>query len=246
MPERMVSRSMVDGTKGYDCNPEDLVRQYESVTFADVHRNTLHLFPKQASRVLDIGAGSGRDAAALTTMGHRVAAVEPTPELRYLAQRLHPHPSIRWIDDSLPELSQVFTLNERFDLILLTAVWMHLDATERHIAMERLARLIAPSGRVILSIRRGPIPVGRRMFDVSPQEIPELAAQSGLEVIYASQHEDRLGRRDVSWMAFALALAEPAAPREAEADTRLENDHSSDAAILSARMRSVVISSGAV
>jgi protein-L-isoaspartate O-methyltransferase len=32
--------------------------------------------------VLDIGSGTGRDAAGLAAMGHSVVAVEPTAELR--------------------------------------------------------------------------------------------------------------------------------------------------------------------
>ena len=40
------------------------VNQYEGLAFADVHRDVLHLFPATPSRVLDIGAGTGRDAAA--------------------------------------------------------------------------------------------------------------------------------------------------------------------------------------
>jgi SAM-dependent methyltransferase len=123
-----------------------LVRQYESRSFADIHRSILPLIPTAPCRVLDIGAGTGRDAAALAALGHSVVAVEPTDELRAHARRLHPSPGIEWIGDSLPELARVNARGERFDLAMLTAVWMHLDDAARTRAMDRVARLLQPGG----------------------------------------------------------------------------------------------------
>ncbi|REN11303.1 class I SAM-dependent methyltransferase, partial [Mycobacterium tuberculosis] len=77
-------------------------------------------FPDVPARVLDIGAGSGRDAAALAALGHRVVAVEPTPELRAEGMRRHAALPIEWIDDHLPGLHRVQALGVRHDLILLT------------------------------------------------------------------------------------------------------------------------------
>ena len=70
------------GNEGYTEEAAALTRQYESVRFVDVHGPVLHLFPTVPSDVLDIGAGTGRDAAALAGMGHRVVAAEPTAALR--------------------------------------------------------------------------------------------------------------------------------------------------------------------
>jgi len=56
------------GTEGYGETADALVEHYEGLTFADVHRDTLHLIPKTPGRVLDIGAGTGRDAAALAAL----------------------------------------------------------------------------------------------------------------------------------------------------------------------------------
>ena len=70
------------GTEGYSEEAEAFVRQYESISFADVHGWAMHLFLPPPARVLDIGAGTGRDAAGFAAMGHSVTAVEPTAELR--------------------------------------------------------------------------------------------------------------------------------------------------------------------
>ena len=85
----------VSGTEGYGDAADILVEQYESLTLANVHRHILDLFPERPSRVLDIGAGTGRDAAGFCALGHNVTAVEPTPEMRAHGQRLHGHLPIR-------------------------------------------------------------------------------------------------------------------------------------------------------
>lgn len=194
----------VSGTEGYGETAAERMKQYESLAFADVHRSILHLIPTTPSRVIDIGAGTGRDAAGFAELGHTVTAVEPTPELRTKAQQLHPHPAITWIEDSLPELDRVHALGERYDVVMLTAVWMHLDLAQRERAMARVAPLVRPGGMMGLSLRHGPIPTGRRMFDVSAEETRMLAARHGLAVIHASTGPSQLGGPDVWWDRLAF------------------------------------------
>ena len=57
----------------------------ESIDFREIHECIIHLLPTPGVMVLDVGAGSGRDAAALAAMGHNVVAVEPMK--RFLAFR---------------------------------------------------------------------------------------------------------------------------------------------------------------
>ncbi len=194
----------VSGTEGYGETAAERVKQYESIAFADVHRNILHLFPTTPSRVIDIGAGTGRDAAGFADLGHTVTAVEPTAELRTEAQRLHPHPAITWLDDSLPDLDRVHALGGRYDLVMLTAVWMHLDKAQRERAMARVAPLVRPGGIMALSLRHGPVPASRRMFDVSAQETCELAGRRGLTVIHESKGAAILGGPEVWWDRLAF------------------------------------------
>lgn len=192
------------GTGGYGETADVLVKQYESLAFADVHHDLLHLFPATPSHVLDIGAGTGRDAAAFAKLDHAVTAVEPTPELRAHAQRLHSDLAITCIDDSLPDLDRVHALGERYDLVMLTAVWMHLDKPQREHAMGRVAPLARPDGVMVLSLRHGPVPAGRRMFEVSADETRELAARYGLATIHDSEHRSLLGGLAVWWSRLAF------------------------------------------
>ena len=61
---------MDDSTAGYAEHGAALVKQYESVRFTDVHGPVLHLMPRRPGLVLDIGSGTGRDAAALLSLIH--------------------------------------------------------------------------------------------------------------------------------------------------------------------------------
>lgn len=194
-------------TDGYSESAPTLIERYESIEFEQLHRPVLHFFPAVPSRVLDVGAGTGRDAAALARRGHRVTAVEPTAQLRAFGQSSHP-PSIRWIDDMLPGLPRVRALGEAFDLVLLTAVWMHLDGTEQQEAMGTIAALLAPAGRISMTLRHGPVPEGRRMFDVSGAQVAALASTFGLESQHEANTGDMLGRADVSWTFLVLRRPE--------------------------------------
>lgn len=195
----------VSGTEGYAAEADALARQYESITFAEAHRPYLYLIPTTPSRVLDIGAGTGRDAAALAAMGHQVVAAEPTAEMRAHAMRLHPSTAIEWLDDSLPDLAVLSALGESFNLVMMTAVWMHLDEEQRRSAMPNVARLVRPGGMLILSLRYGPVPPGRRMFAVTADETIALATEAGLDLARRFDNQPGgFGRTDVSWTKIVL------------------------------------------
>ena len=173
----------ISGTEGYAAMADYLVQQWQEISFEEQHATVLHLFPAVPSRVLDIGSGIGSDAAAFAAMGHSVVAVEPVSELRLPGIALHDSAFITWLDDSLPEMSQLMCKQETFDLVMLSAVWMHLDENQRQHAMPRLASLMNPSATLILSLRHGPVPAGRRMFEVSAKETMALAALHGQQPI---------------------------------------------------------------
>jgi SAM-dependent methyltransferase len=205
----------VSGTEGYADEAEDLLKRYEGIPAADAHRAVRHLIPAGPSRVLDIGSGTGRDAAWFASMGHRVVAVEPTDAMRLPAMALHPSPQIEWLNDSLPELALVRRRGERFDLVMLTAVFMHLDAQQRQRAMPNLAALVREGGTVIMKIRHGPVPAGRRMFEITPEETIELARMQDLHPVLNLRTQSSLEQNraaGVDWTSLAFVKAKvPAA-----------------------------------
>jgi 2-polyprenyl-3-methyl-5-hydroxy-6-metoxy-1,4-benzoquinol methylase len=202
--------AQVSGTEGYADQAKLLFDCYESIRAADAHRPTLHLIPAIPSHVLDIGSGTGRDAAWFADMGHRVVAVEPTDDLRIPAMARHTSLRIEWLDDSLPDLAVVRRRGERFDLVTLIAVWMHLDGEQRRQAMPNIAELVTPGGTIIMTVRHGPVPAGRRMFEIPAEEIIGLAQMHGLRLVLnltmeSTQAQNRsLG---ITWTHLAFAKA---------------------------------------
>lgn len=173
----------VSGTEGYAEAAQELLENWKNISFAEHHRSVLHLIPSAPASILDIGSGIGADAAAFAAMGHRVVAVEPTDELRIPGMSLYPSHRIEWLDDSLPELAFLLMRGETFDVVMLTAVWMHLDEQQRRHAMPKVASLLREGGQMIMSLRHGPVPQGRRMFDVSAEETVQLAQAQGLHPV---------------------------------------------------------------
>ena len=95
---------MVDPVAWYDANAGEVAARYETLASTAVHGWLHDLLPQGPGNVLDVGAGSGRDAAWLASMGHDVVAVEPSVSMRAAASSMHPDPGISWMDDKLPEL----------------------------------------------------------------------------------------------------------------------------------------------
>jgi SAM-dependent methyltransferase len=208
--------AQISGTEGYAREADELIGRYERISAAEAHQSVLHLIPNAPSRIVDVGAGTGRDAAWFAAYGHRVVAVEPTDELRMAAQRLHPSLGIEWLNDGLPDLSLLLSRGEKFDVIMLTAVFMHLDEGQRRRAMANLAALMQEDGVMIMSLRHGPVPAGRRMFAVSAGETVELARAHGLRPVlnFPSDSSEEINRlAGVTWTRLAFVKGAGVASR---------------------------------
>jgi len=192
----------------YDDASEAYFDSYERLSFSIVHRSLLPFLPGKGSTCLDVGAGSGRDAAALARRGYAVTAVEPSLGLRVLAQRRHGSGNIRWIDDNLPRLSKLRKTHEQYNFILLSAVWMHIPPEDRHESLATLAGLLAEGGRIAITLRLGKAEDARTLHRVDATELTELAAKFGLISIYTSRlGSDSLRRHDVTWQKVVLEKA---------------------------------------
>lgn len=196
-------------TDPYSERAPHFFNQYQQLVFEDVHRSWLHHLPGAPAHALDIGAGSGRDAAALARWGWQVLAVEPAAELRQLAEETTKDLAVQWVEDSLPELSRVHSPDQRFHLILVSAVWMHLPPSQRHDAFSRLTDLLAPSGVMVITLRHGPEDGERTFHKTSRGELEELARTKDLTTLSTNDllQRDRLGRDDVWWETVVLIAA---------------------------------------
>jgi len=211
-------------TEFYNDNAEQLARQYLSTTFEEVHASWLphlnQLFDNHVSglSILDVGAGIGRDAAYLAqrssslpkSSGQRidVVAVEPAHLLADLGKKNTKGHNVTWIVDSLPRLNRLSIYQNGFNLILLSAVWMHIPPNERATALQTLAHLLAPYGKLVITLRHGPNSDTRIMHPVSVDELKALAKKVHLSVIETTDRDtDKLGRTQVFWETVVLQRA---------------------------------------
>lgn len=162
--------------------------------------------PDRPGLVLDVGAGTGRDAVWLAVQGHEVVAVEPSAAMRKEGQARHPDSRIRWISDRLPGLEQTLRLGLSFDFILLSAVWMHVPPTDRSRAFRKLIMLLKPGGLLAITLRNGVAEPDRGMHPVSRDELEGLARAHGAFLDQVVSSPDKLGRDDISWTQILIRL----------------------------------------
>tara|TARA_R110001592_G_scaffold359954_2_gene667588 strand:+ start:1071 stop:1652 length:582 start_codon:yes stop_codon:yes gene_type:complete len=188
----------------YSDNAPQLFNQYESVSFESVHQEWLSFIPVSGD-VLDVGSGSGRDAAWFAKQDLNVTAVEPANELLYLAKQNHVYQNITWVNDRLPLLGKVVSSGRQFDLILISAVWMHLTTEERKQSIAISKSLLAKSGKLVITLRYGDFNDGRVAYPLSVKEIRVLTKNSSMNILLETpMGTDELGRGNVQWQTIVL------------------------------------------
>ncbi|UWR22767.1 bifunctional 2-polyprenyl-6-hydroxyphenol methylase/3-demethylubiquinol 3-O-methyltransferase UbiG [Sulfitobacter sp. S190] len=152
---------------GYARATATLIPTYDAIDPAALYAPVRPVFPKPPARVLDVGAGTGRDALWFARQGFDVTAVEPVDALNVHARTTGK--SIEWRNACLPDLQG---LQGQHDLIILSAVWHHVHPEDRARALGRLADLLAPGGVLVMSLRMGACNPDRPGFDVDPVRHP--------------------------------------------------------------------------
>jgi protein-L-isoaspartate O-methyltransferase len=167
--------------RGYAADAAELIPRFEALLTTDVLAPVMTMIPTRPCRVLEVGAGTGRDAAWLAAQGHSVVAVEPVDELREAGMALHPDEKIQWVNDRLPTLHRL-DADTRYDLILAVAVWQHLRVDEHRQAIGTLASKAAPQGRLIISLRHGPGSASRPCYPADAERIAAYAQDEGMRL----------------------------------------------------------------
>ncbi len=188
----------------YEVNADFITEEFEQLEFQELHATLINHLPLHPCSILDIGSGSGRDAAGFAELGHKVIAVEPSNALRARARTLHPHSSITWVNDKLPELKAVRKLGVHYDVIFLSAVWMHLPYHDRQTSFERILGLLKKEGLLYITLRHGPFEVVKGFWDIPDEELVKLIRYYELVETEQTTEEDHLNRPSVTWTRFIL------------------------------------------
>lgn len=209
---------MDERTLGYYASVANEVATRYDAARADMERLLRRAF-SEGMRVLDIGAGSGRDVCLLLRMGCEAYGVEPCDGLRLVAEQRHRRLAGRLASGALPYLGQPF--GGSFDGILCSAVLMHLPRAEMLDAAIAMRNVLKENGRLLLSI-----PVerpgldenhrdehGRLFTPLSPDYLQLLFERIGFQLIERWESGDYLNREGFSWCTFLFHARHPGGSR---------------------------------
>ncbi|MDU8942449.1 class I SAM-dependent methyltransferase [Ovoidimarina sediminis] len=190
----------------YREHARELGRKYDAVRSGDVLAPVAAFLPPPPARILDIGAGTGRDAVWLADRGYLVTAAEPTEEFRETIRGRER--GIVVIDAALPRLDGI---EGAFDLVLGNAVWHHVPSGGRNAALERIAALLAPGGRAVLSLRLGPAMPELGTFALDPDREIQRTEAAGFTLLHRAEAPSHQAGNIAAGVTWTWLVLEPEA-----------------------------------
>ena len=193
-------------TRFYDENADYLFPRYRSLRSEDVFRDVIDHIPTKPAFAADIGSGSGRDTKWLAKLGHTVISVEPSVGLRSKAIADGIPANAVYVDSVLPHLPGLDIFVQRFDLIICSAVWMHLDGEERGVALSRIYQLLSdePGARAIITFKVAPEEPGRGMHVLDADVVADEFSKHAFSFISTTLNKDLMQRDDTRWYTTVL------------------------------------------
>lgn len=176
--------SHTDTGKGLVNNLYKKVRSFTMKQKAGIIKNYTRL---QSGSLLDVGCGTGMFLYAMQSNGWRVTGLEPDPDARKLAEKLH---GIKVFSSE-----ELFSLQAgSFNAITMWHVLEHVH--QLHEYVEQLKNLLAPGGKLFIAVPNytsrdakaygkfwAAYDVPRHLYHFSPQSMDVLVHQHGLKVI---------------------------------------------------------------
>lgn len=193
----------------YEKNATELSARFESAQLDSFHL-AFSQFIAPGAKVLEIGCGSGRDAARVHAAGYDVQAIDGCEKLLEEAIRLHPELSGRLHCVCLP--ADLPYADGEFAGFFSVACLMHFSPKQVRTIFVQLHRVLSPKGRGLVSLpaRRGDINADGidehgRVFNVLPiEEWLELFKECGFSGSPGQEEPDSHGREGISWVSFFL------------------------------------------
>jgi 2-polyprenyl-3-methyl-5-hydroxy-6-metoxy-1,4-benzoquinol methylase len=194
----------------YNENAEKLAELYETADMSEVHSLLLRFLPQRAS-VMEIGCGSGRDAAFLIANGYDVTAVEASAQMMEVAQRLHPELAGRITLASVPLRDSDSLLSRQFGAVVCIGTILHVPDQYLFEFASQRRDLVSQEGIFFLS---GSIRIllaqatrdehSRLIIERVPEEIQLLFERLGFQLLTRTQNDDAHGR-PAKWFSLVFS-----------------------------------------
>jgi SAM-dependent methyltransferase len=180
------------------------------ISMADCYQRFERHVPAGA-RILDVGAGSGRDMRHFRQAGFRVEGIEACTELATEAARHSGAPvhvaSVEYFVPSQP-----------YDAIWANAVLLHLAPSSLASALGRLAAALKPEGLLFVSFRCGEEKFrhidGRLYFGMDSERLNACAAGGGFATVEQWEEGDRVQNGASTLWVYAILKKQTAAKQQ--------------------------------
>lgn len=193
----------------YQRHADDLAARYEQADVGELQTSLLEHLPSQGT-VLEVGCGTGRDAAFLIEQGFEVTAVDASLQMLAVAVRQHPELKGHTFCAELPFQDRHPLLSRRFDAIISIALLMHVSDQDVSRAAHQFAELLNPGGVLFASAsetRPGVINErqddGRIYVERPPDRLENMLVAAGFRRKALHHYADGAGR-SIAWYAIVL------------------------------------------
>lgn len=200
----------IDSTlKYYNNHAASISKQYETADVSAVQELLLEIFPEN-SYLLEIGCGSGRDAAFMVENGYHLVAIDASKNMIREAKELHPilenSLQVGIIPDNLD-----FTDNS-FDGIYSIATLMHLERNKIDLSIAKIYNSLKNNGKFLFSVpihredlnQNNTDEKGRYFTIMNQNEWLDICYSKGFKKIKTFISDDGLNRKDVKWLTCVL------------------------------------------
>jgi len=194
----------------YAANAGACSASYEAASVGSLHE-LLRSLASPAVHVLEIGGGSGRDAAFLVQLGCDTTYTDGCEEMVAQAVKLHPELASKARVASFPLADDDQLLKERYDMVLCAAVIMHLDDGCLERLTSQMTKLVALGGHLVLSHSFGREhhrdrrdTNGRLFLERPPATIDGIFEARGFLAERLIEDRDGLGRPNIRWTTHLL------------------------------------------
>ena len=191
--------------KYYEKNGKNIAERYESADVSDLHR-VLNASFKLPGTLLELGCGSGRDAAFMAKQGFNVTAVDGSAMM--IESAVHYHPELSGCLHTLQLPEELSGRFGKFDGVFSIAALMHFSLPQIERIIKQVNALLVSKGNFFFSvpIQRDDVrndefdAKGRRFTTMTKAQWLDICRKYGFELIRSNTTKDGLGRKGIAWM----------------------------------------------